>query len=455
ISAGGSDQKIPKHYAFWTYIEGKAGAVGSYMQSYAQPADTTDDSNGSYVIPEGKTVVFTVESRFNPKVMFAGSYHGIMRGVSFGDWVEIKEKNTTNDLVVIGEKSPYINSVSPVEVPLGGTITIEGARFSTTQTNKVSLTPCPEGFDCLISRQYNLNSNGKTIQFVIPDDLPTGNYILQITHPTTGASNIVSMKILPKGGVVPATRTNVNSPYISYISPTTPVQVSALMTVDGSKLGGIDGYGIWMKNTSTGATVHPTLISLSATQIKFLIPPTADGSYLFDVVNSIVISNSIPIIVGGSVIENIPVTKIPTPAPTPPPPPTPVAPPPPPTIIPPLSAPPITNTPSSPGAPNILTITPSTSVKVSDSMTVTGVNFAGIDGYGIWMKSSTGTLVHPTMLSISGTEIKFLIPPTPVGSYIFYLVGPNGTSNSVPITVVSNNSANIFSIFDWIMGLFK
>ncbi len=205
VTAGNRSQKIAKDYAIWTYAKTDSDIYAQALSiQYAQPSGTTDDGNGFYIIPANTTAIFNVSTSFNIKNMFAGAYYGVLDRIMLGDYysnpiyLTIPTPNTTNTVVVVGEKSPYINSVSPEKIPSNELITVSGARFSTVEKNTVTLSSveskCPEGFACDSFRQYLVSSKDGTSLEFIPNTVPD-DYVVQVTHPKTGASNIARISI--------------------------------------------------------------------------------------------------------------------------------------------------------------------------------------------------------------------------------------------------------------------
>ncbi len=198
VDAGNQDQKIDKNNAFYTYLRSEDSHTAGGESQYSQPKETTDDGNGFYVISAGTSATFSVTMMTNPKSMFAGNYHGILELVRIGDvnntkYIPISPPNTTNFVTVIGEKSPYINSVSPNPVPTNQLVTISGVRFAPTG-NILTLTRFIKN-EVPVPIMLTLPSikDGEIIQFV--PNLPIGDYGIQVTHPTTGASNIIGLTV--------------------------------------------------------------------------------------------------------------------------------------------------------------------------------------------------------------------------------------------------------------------
>ncbi|MEO8637578.1 MAG: CotH kinase family protein [Candidatus Taylorbacteria bacterium] len=206
ISAGSRDQLISKRDAFSSY------AVSVDGQNYMGGVETyssvgTTDQGDFYLIPAGTTAEFTVTVVFEPKKMFAGAYRGILTQVTLGGFqnsrvIGVLPPNTTNALIIVGEVSPYLTSVSPERsAPSNATVTIAGVRFAPAG-NILTLTNQSSGVS--VVQTLPSTDGGKTIQFV--PNVPVGNYSIQVTHPTTGKSNRLYLTITP--GVFSLTITN-------------------------------------------------------------------------------------------------------------------------------------------------------------------------------------------------------------------------------------------------------
>jgi subtilisin family serine protease len=194
VNAGSEDQKIDKNYAFNIYAKTDTEYSQGGTEQYSQPAGTTDDGNGFYVIPAGTSATFIVQSAFNPKSMFAGAYYGILDIVRLGEYpgsvyLKIPAPNTTNTVVIVGEVSPYINSISPNPVPANRTATIYGVRLAGPSSDILTMS----GSSNKYTQRVGSSNDGKTIQFT--PNVPPGDYYIQVTHPTTGMSNGIVLSV--------------------------------------------------------------------------------------------------------------------------------------------------------------------------------------------------------------------------------------------------------------------
>jgi hypothetical protein len=97
--------------------------------------------------------------------------------------------NKTNLVTIIGEKSPYIQAVTPNPVASNSLVTINGVRFQPDQ-NVVQIS---NDNGLIVFRKTVSSFKGKQIQFI--PSLPAGHYVLSVVSPVTGASNNISINI--------------------------------------------------------------------------------------------------------------------------------------------------------------------------------------------------------------------------------------------------------------------
>ncbi|MFA6601815.1 MAG: hypothetical protein WCT02_03060 [Candidatus Paceibacterota bacterium] len=207
ISAGNHDQKISKSWAFSSYLLSKAGyAIYDGIQHYDPGSGTISDEKDYYTIPAGTKSTFTVRTVFTPQRMLAGVYRGVLNQIRLGDnsnsnWIGVPEPNTTNTVVVIGERSPYINSSLVIPTVSDDIIILYGTRFaSATTTSTIMLKQYSE--DCYIDNPlcvtptYQFRSTsptGTSLRFKA--NLPAGTYRVQVSDPKTGDSNYIDITI--------------------------------------------------------------------------------------------------------------------------------------------------------------------------------------------------------------------------------------------------------------------
>lgn len=234
IDAGSEDQMVVNSRAFNSYLKSSDNKTIGGDQTYTVSGDFKSEGE-FYIIEEGNTAIFTVTTVFNPKKMFAGSYYGVIDTVRFGDsqnplFFTIPTPNTTKPVTIIGEVSPYINSVSHKSIPADQEVILEGVRFALTG-NVLTLTNNKSGGEIKMTlKSVNI---GKEIQFV--PNVPEGDYSIQVKHPVTGSSNIVYLQVTA-------------SPTVDTVAPSVPK--NAVANVDG----GNNIRFSWNASTDTGGS---------------------------------------------------------------------------------------------------------------------------------------------------------------------------------------------------------
>jgi hypothetical protein len=154
-------------------------------------------SLGTLAIPANTSATFTITGTAPTKELFAGSYTLGINGFSYPDPNNSNSYQTVSPtgvsanvdgtiagvspVTIVGEVSPYITGVVNDATP-NVNVTITGVRFDTT-SNVVSVAGKTKTFPSF--------NNGTTINFQMTDFGLTsaGNYPIQVTSPTTGASN--------------------------------------------------------------------------------------------------------------------------------------------------------------------------------------------------------------------------------------------------------------------------
>jgi M6 family metalloprotease-like protein len=204
ISAGSENQFISdKSLMVYLVNEDGQGTYGRNELEMIPELLSLEYKDGNYILPANKSVALKVKAIFNPRTMFSDTYRGFIEKAILGNYANynshtIAGNNFTNDIVVVGEKSPYLTSVSPDNSPADGMLTVSGVRFSTRQSNQVLLddpySTCPDEYTCSGHRRYDvISKNGETLQFI--PNIDPGSYILQVNHPETGRSNRVWIQI--------------------------------------------------------------------------------------------------------------------------------------------------------------------------------------------------------------------------------------------------------------------
>ena len=190
VSSGSRSTNIMKNGAFSTYVKTHTNIYSYGASQYPQPSGTIDDGQGNYIISASSSATFTVTTTFNPQNMFAGSYYGILDSVHIGDWssgqsISVPSPNTTNSIIVIGELSPYIDSITPDPTASNGVISINGSRFAIApKINTIYVYSKNSPANAIFSAQSTDGLNLKLLTNLTP-----GDYYIQVLNQDTGLSN--------------------------------------------------------------------------------------------------------------------------------------------------------------------------------------------------------------------------------------------------------------------------
>ncbi len=198
---------------------------------YSKPEGSVSDVGDVYLIPEGKSAIFTVTTSFNTLAMFAGNYKAYLSSVCFSDGSALgvcqnvfgpvqKKNNTTNSVIILGEVSPYITDVATLSNVGGSTqsITVSGVRFENSMRVYVN------NKDVYTATATPATYNG-TRKLLIPvsalglsgDGGPQG-IVIQVEglQSNTGRSNSVYVSVVPPRSIT------VNYPNGGEILPIAP-----------------------------------------------------------------------------------------------------------------------------------------------------------------------------------------------------------------------------------------
>lgn len=296
----------------------KSGAVsinatGSKDQGTSYPRETNyrlvsgaADMGDHYLISSGSTASFNANATWNPKVMFAGAYTAKLNGIMFGHptsgstYFVQAPANNSNQIVIVGEVSPYITSITQSVLTASSTVVIGGVRFASTG-NTVKIW---NGNGTEKTFTSNPNTNG-AISFVPVRVglVSAGTYFLSITHPTTGQSNVVSFRI--EGG-------NVQQPTISFQKPySAPTPITA--GVANAVLGHLDiittEKDAVISSLDFGISVNGDGGNLASKQMLVSDVGLYDGTVLIAKANTQLVSGRYPIRFENTTFRLAPVTK--------------------------------------------------------------------------------------------------------------------------------------------------
>ncbi|MDQ5893369.1 MAG: Peptidoglycan-binding protein [Patescibacteria group bacterium] len=248
---------------------------------------TLRDESGMlmYVVPANKKVTFKAASQANPQKMFAGTYYAsveyiyLNKGTARDTVVALTlPANKTNKVTIIGEKGPYIKTLtSPIAV--GEVMTISGERL---ESSKVVIDGkeivCAASSTCVA---YQVG--GKEVQ-VNPFPLyANGYHTLELINSKTGASNRFSF-IVTGGTPAPA--------HIDSIDPVV-AQAGATITVRGTDFQ--QGSVIRISGKAFEQGVIPNTVGNNL--IQFVLPSLNAGTYDVQVSNNDVLSNHVQLTV--------------------------------------------------------------------------------------------------------------------------------------------------------------
>jgi peptidoglycan hydrolase-like protein with peptidoglycan-binding domain len=166
-----------------------------------------------YTIPAGQSSIFKLVTTYNPLQMFAGRYYANLYSVvtynatnpsSQGTLYSVSA-NKSNMVTVIGEKSPYINSIDAT----ASQVTIKGVRFAhyqnelTIDGKKIAILP-------------SVGYLGTTIVFnPMTFGIGDGEHMISINHPITGRSNNVYYSVGNKNSSTYPTFGDVGSNFLT------------------------------------------------------------------------------------------------------------------------------------------------------------------------------------------------------------------------------------------------
>jgi len=159
-----------------------------------------EDNQGiaMWVIPAGDKVIFKVTSMVNPSQMFVGYYYASLSFLYANNSLDnstsynlVVPKNKTNSVVIIGETSPYITSVTdPISV--GEKMIINGERLTGGMGDGHVTIFHSGGTNPMKVNSVDGSKDGKTLFFTLPNlnsNKGESWYYLVVNDPKTGESN--------------------------------------------------------------------------------------------------------------------------------------------------------------------------------------------------------------------------------------------------------------------------
>ncbi len=210
---------------------------GTLVPTYPYFASTTKDIYGQtmYIIAPGKTGQFTLTSSVTPLQMFAGSYLASLTSLNSNvPNMNCGSSNTftipsnqTNSKKIVGEKSPYISSVTN-PISSGQTMTIKGQRLNGGTINNDEVVY----IDGQITKVEIVSQaiDGSSLAINLPTLLVGYHsiYIVNSVGPNAGKSNNVSFQVTGNTGNLPPVINGGTSPTLLAVgqSGTWTVQAS-------------------------------------------------------------------------------------------------------------------------------------------------------------------------------------------------------------------------------------
>lgn len=303
INSGNKNTYVHKYGALITFTDQNGEKnQDDVMIEPISSVDTATDAYGNtlYIIPANTVINFQAVRIMNPKQMFAGSYTASLNSIyvysapNAGDKTGLTltaPPNETNSVLIIGELSPYINSVSTSPTSGGVLATIEGVRLQNSKIVKI--------FDSTAVITNITNSvDGTTMQFIVK--APAGVYQIQVGDTITGFSNILNFEmpatpfinlVLPnkddtfykgESATIKWNTENVGTNYITIVllKPTGAIQ---MLILGGGKVKASVGEYVWKV---------PTVANLVAGAYKIKIMVN-NLSGVFSQVDNIIISEPI------------------------------------------------------------------------------------------------------------------------------------------------------------------
>lgn len=210
ITAGSLDARIPLQYGVYIILnrdntKDTDGTGNSVVMDASPVSPLTIGGDGvtmpkHYIIPAGKSVTFNVSRTDLPSQMFAGTYYASVAQVNVFNAQNLiydipLPKNSSKGLTVVGEKSPYITSVTE-SVKAGDVLTILGARLNPASSIM---------FDgSVVSPSGLMNSTtGTKLYFTVPSTWTAGKHYMEVSN-SYGKSNQVYFNVTSTSSALPA-----------------------------------------------------------------------------------------------------------------------------------------------------------------------------------------------------------------------------------------------------------
>jgi PKD repeat protein len=149
-----------------------------------------------YFVEPGTSRDFVVTSSIPANNLFAGTYKAKLYSMYVNSNLILTNSrnfvvasNSSNAITIMGEKGPYIKSITGSIKP-GGKIAIIGERFSARSRSEV-VTIYLDGVSSGLA--FSTTADGKEIQLTLPNNILKGGHIFEVNNSVTGRSNRFSL----------------------------------------------------------------------------------------------------------------------------------------------------------------------------------------------------------------------------------------------------------------------
>ena len=330
VRAGSSDLYLYTGFVGSNLIDQNGGSVSAVVNVGVAAGEKSNTYGNYTVLPSGSSVQMTVTMKANPKQMFAGSYHGFLSNIftftanSIEPVKLMLPSNTTNDVTIIGETSPYVNSIYTTSlnslgylIP-GGNVTVTGVRFANVMSSTFATSILIDGENKGIG--FSVPYTGLTINFDLPQ-LTNGYHTFQFVN-DRGASNIVSFQVQststpPVTGAKIVASVDPASPASDIIKISTtdvtsniPLAVFDLNTQGGSATLNTLRLDVNALSSKWGGNPQPNKlfsnIQIKASGITYSETSVSNQEVNFtNLMIPLPVNTTVPIVVYGSVPQNI------------------------------------------------------------------------------------------------------------------------------------------------------
>lgn len=283
IYATSSDIKIPANPFFGSVVN-TSNTSYTVSSGYTNTVAVSGvERSGDYIVRKGSTGNFEVTFTVKPSELFAGQYFARLNGYFLPDYQKSLEivpaQNSTNKVTVIGETSPYINSLSS-PVPVGEKMLVKGLRMT---NSKVYIDD-----SSLAKVTIAVTADGRALSFVVPGSLSVGPHTIYLANGTTGKSNKVSFEVT--GSTIQPVVTSV----VGMIAGNGEINAGEKFGIQGSNLvsAGKDAV-VYFVHTSGDKQFYASVTQYSSTLLYATAPADIDGSYNLYVSNALGTSNPV------------------------------------------------------------------------------------------------------------------------------------------------------------------